>query len=390
VKILIPKDITVEKLEDLYSKINMHSSSIDIQLPSKIETNEFSLLPSLIQFISTWIRKENSGKLLLPIMEHEINDYLYNNDFAYPIIVMCWEKEIFNNNDQNIKKALKDPSKEYFQQMDFFNLKSSDVPIFCFDFDKSNRGIPKCLYINKETLFLEGALDFNLFPAYQKVGNFNKELFRKHFTKDFDAITGIIYELFLNTHEHAKTDVYGNYLYPNIRAIVLKFHKKRIETLKKNYENMKGLVSYFNSDFDLSSQDELYLLEISIIDSGPGLVKRYSGISNLNQLQSQDEVNYVKKCLYRHNTSSDISIRDTKGIGLDRMLRTIDKKGFLRIKTGRIDIIRDAKNNQYVHTDNPEKILLSDKKTNDNKEFTLYQEASGTLISIFYPLTFNV
>ncbi|WP_337966185.1 hypothetical protein [uncultured Flavobacterium sp.] len=386
----ITKDITIEKLEGLYYQLNSYQDEkIDITLPNKIETYEFSLLFSLVQFFATWVRKTNSGNLYLPITEDEISNYLNNNEFAYPLIVLSWEKSIFNNRGVDIKKNIKEPSKEYFKQMDFFNLKLYNVPIYCFDFDKSNRGVAKSLYIDKYTVFPEDGLGFNLFPAYQKVGSFNSSIFRQNITKDLDSITAIIHELFFNTHEHAKTDEIGNYLYPNIRAIHLKFHKKKIKNFKDIYENFKGLESYFESEFNLNPQNELYLLEISIVDSGPGLVKRYAGISDLNQLNTSQEVNYIKECLYRHNTSSDISVSDTKGIGLDRVLQTLDKKGFIRIKTGRVDIVRDVKTLNYEHHNNASDISLFDWKTNSDNNFSSYPESTGTLISIFYPLTFN-
>lgn len=388
--LVITKDITIERLDRLYQELLSSDGEIlDIHLPIKIETNEFSLLFSIIQFVATWVRNSNSGNLFLPISEDEIQNYLNDNEFVYPIVVISWEKLILDKNGINIKKQIKEPSKEYFRQMDFFNLKSYDVPIYCFDFDKSNRGVAKSLYMDKENVFSEDGFGFNLFPAYQKVGSFNKELFRKNIVKDLDDITAIIHELFSNTHEHAKTDEKGNYLYPNVRAIHLKFHKKKIETYQKSYRNFKAIENYFKSDFKLNSQGELYLLEISIIDSGPGLVKRYAGLSNLQGLSTEQEVKYIKECLYRHNTSSDIAISDTKGIGLDRVLQTLDTKGFLRIKTGRVDVVRDVKTIKYEHHSSARDIKLFDWKTNDENTFLSYPETTGTLISIFYPLTFN-
>lgn len=53
--------------------------------------------------------------------------------------------------------------------MDFFKLKLLySVPIYCFDFDKSNRGFAKSLYSDEDTIFSEDGLSFNLFPAYQE------------------------------------------------------------------------------------------------------------------------------------------------------------------------------------------------------------------------------
>lgn len=388
--IKIPTNISVNKIGTLYNTLlNSERGTIDIELPIKIETTEFSLLFSLIQFVATWLRNTNSGNLHLPIIDEEIEEYLNNNEFVYPITVICWEKEIYNKHGINIKKSIKEPSKEYFKQMDFFNLKLYNVPIYCFDFDKSNRGIAKSIYKDKDHIFTEDGLGFNLFPAYQKVGSFNNSAFRKNITKDLDSITAIIHELFSNTHEHAKTDEHGNYLYPNIRAIHLKFHRKKIEVLKKEYSEFKGIESYFNSTFTLNSINDLYLLEISILDSGPGLVKRYKGISDLSKINTSEEVTFIKECLYRHNTSSDISISDTKGIGLDRVLQTLDKKGFIRIKTGRVDIVRDVKTLNYKHHNNAIEIKLFDWKTNSSTTFTKYPETSGTLISIFYPITYS-
>jgi hypothetical protein len=106
-------------------------------------------------------------------------------------------------------------------------------------------------------------------------------------------------------------------------------------------------------------------------------------------LSSLQEVNYVKECLYRHNTSSDISISDTKGIGLDRVLQTLNNKGLVRIKTGRIDVVRDVKTITYKHHKDASQIELYDSFSNQNSNFETYPEVSGTLISIFYPLTFN-
>jgi len=389
--LVISKDINIEKLSALYEKLSLPTSEqIDLELPTKMETNEFSLLFSLIQFVATWLRKDNSGILHLPIETEDQCKDLNSNEFAYPLIVMCWEKMIIGKNNLSLKKFLKNPSKDYFKQMDFFKLKLLySVPIYCFDFDKSNRGFAKSLYSDEDTIFSEDGLSFNLFPAYQKVGSFNNSVFRNNISKDLDSITAIIHELFSNTHEHAKTDMDGNYLYPNIRAIQLKFHKKNLETYKKEYKNFKGFENYFYTDFSLGPQNELYLLEISIIDSGPGLVKRYTGLKNISELSSLEEVNYVKECLYRHNTSSDISISDTKGIGLDRVLQTLNNKGLVRIKTGRIDVVRDVKTITYRHHKDASQIELYDSFSNQNSNFETYPEVSGTLISIFYPLTFN-
>ncbi|MBK1439675.1 hypothetical protein JHJ32_06740 [Parapedobacter sp. ISTM3] len=382
--------ISLTKIQNLYSELaSSNDAVIDVHLPKKIEKLDFGLLFSYLQFLSTWVRNNRSGKLYLPVNNtEEAIEYLDNNEFVYPSIVLAWEKEIVNANGENIKGELKNPSKEYFNRMDFFDLKGNSVPIYCFDHDKSNRGLSRHLYKNFRELVNETTLGFNLFNAFKKVGDFNKGVFRTGVKGHYDDFIAIIHELFTNTHEHAKTNELGYNLYPNIRALQLKFHKKPINKFVEQFQDYAGLVQYFNSGFNVNPQGDLYLLEISILDSGPGFVKRYKRISDYN-LNIAEEVEIIKQCLYRHNTSADGFRGEIKGIGLDRVLQTLDGKGFVRIKTGRADVFRDMRNNRYHHHDNASEIQLNDFQNNSKSNFTVYPAAEGTLLSIFYPLEFN-
>jgi len=382
--------ISLTKIQNLYSELaSSNDAVIDVHLPKKIEKLDFGLLFSYLQFLSTWVRNNRSGKLYLPVNNTEdAIEYLDNNEFVYPSIVLAWEKEIVNANGENIKGELKNPSKEYFNRMDFFDLKGTSVPIYCFDHDKSNRGLSRHLYKNFRELVNETTLGFNLFNAFKKVGDFNKGVFRTGVKGHYDDFIAIIHELFANTHEHAKTNELGYNLYPNIRALQLKFHKKPINKFVEQFQDYAGLVQYFNSGFGVNQQGDLYLLEISILDSGPGFVKRYKRISDYN-LNISEEVEIIKQCLYRHNTSADGFRGEIKGIGLDRVLQTLDGTGFVRIKTGRADVFRDMKNIRYHHHEKASEIQLNDFQNNSTNNFTVYPAAEGTLLSIFYPLEFN-
>lgn len=388
--IKIKGNISIPKIEELYSELySSQLNFIDIQLPKKIEKLDFGLLFTFLQFLATWIRNEKSGKLVLPVDGSEAAiQYLFDNEFVYPSIVLSWEKEIVDENGIGIKSELKNPSRAYFDKMDFFELKGNSVPIYCFDHDKSNRGLSKHLYRNNRELVTEDALGFNLFRAFQKIGSHNHSVFRSSLKKHMDSFNAIIHESFTNTHEHAKTNELGYNLYPNLRGILLKFHKRSIDKLADQYKEYPGLVNYFKSGFQVNEQGELYLVEISILDSGPGLVKRYTGNSEY-QDNIQGEVEIIKQCLYRHNTSSIGLKSEIKGIGLDRILQTLDGKGFLRIKTGRTDLFRDMKTNRYSHTDQASEIVLNDWRTGKDSEYTTFEHTEGTLLSIFYPLDYN-
>ena len=387
--IKIKQAVTLEYIETLYIELSdaNQKEKIDIKLPTKIIQSDFSLLVSFLQFISTWLRKENSGNLRLPLNNNnEYEDYL-NQEFVYTVVVLCWEKSIIDNNDKNIKSGLKKLSQEYYNKMEYLQLKSNEsIPIYCFDHDLSKRGYSRFLYELNKVVVSEESLDFNLYPVFEKIGNhFNRELFKKSIRPVIEDFAKITHELFLNTDEHARTDVNGYNLYPNIRSVYFKFHKRTLKNYKRDYQNNKGLLEYFNSDLALNDKSELYLFEISVIDSGPGLSKRFERIDSLSSLKLVEEVEIIKKCLFKHNTSSIGIHKKNKGLGLNRVLETIDGKGFIRIKTGRVDVFRDMRNRRHINAEQPKDILLYD-WNNNSIEFTQHEEAEGTLISIIYPL----
>jgi hypothetical protein len=329
----------------------------------------------------------NSGALHLPLNnEEQYEDYL-NQEFVYPVVVLCWEKEILDEKNINIKNKLKKLSQDYYNRMEYLELKSKEsVPIYCFDHDLSKRGYSRFLYDLDRTVVSEEALDFNLFPVFEKIGYyFNRLIFKNSIRPVMEDFIKITHELFLNTDEHAKTNTLGHNLYPNIRAVYFKFHKRTLNNYKKDYKKNKGLLDYFDTNLVLNDKSELYLFEISVIDSGPGLARRFENKAFLDSITIIDEVEIIKKCFFKHNTSSVGINRGNKGLGLNRVLETIDGKGFLRIKSGRVDVFRDMRNSRYVQAQNPNDIELFD-WNNNSLNFTEHKNAEGTLISIIYPL----
>ncbi|WP_255047196.1 hypothetical protein [Lacihabitans sp. CS3-21] len=384
----IPNKVSSNGLTKLYNilEVRKGDSLLDLELPLKNLDSDFSLLFSFIQLVSTWLRKSYSGNLILPVSSvEEAIAYLNENEFVYPSITLCWNKEIKTLTGENVRLQLKNPSKEYFTKMDFYKLKGSSVPIYCFDHDKVSRGKSRVFYNNALELYDEGAMGFNLFNAYEKVSIHNLSFLRENLKGIIDDFNAIIHEAFMNTDEHAVTNEKGHYLYPNIRAVLLKFQKKTIAGFKENHKGFNGLLEYFDSNFNLNTQNELFLIEISVLDSGPGLYKRYTRNSEYPD-DLNEEINIIKDCLYRNNTSEIGGRRSVKGMGLDRILRVIDKKGFVRIRTGRADVFRNMRKFEYEHHETAQDIQLYDSIKNSNKSFSTNACAEGTLISIFYPL----
>ena len=383
--------ITIPKIIALYRELKGDDpvGSIDLKLPVSLSQNHFGVVFSLLQFIASWMRTPSSGRLILPVKTPEEAIEYLKNEFVYPAVVLSWEKEILNLNGENIRGLLKKPSQDYYRELDFFNNKEHhSIPVYCFDHDLSKRGKSRVFYDLNNRLMTESNMDFTLHPAFEKLANrFNKMVFKASVKDELSTFYGIIHELFSNTHEHARTNEKGYNLYPNIRALYIKFHNTTIAKYLETYQEFPGLVKFFSSAFKVNDNKQLYLVELSVLDSGPGLYKRYTGASDYADT-IKEEVDIIKQCLYIHNTSSTEINKNNKGYGLDRMLQLIDGKGFVRIKTGRADVFRDMKNHRYVAHENYSAIQLNDWQNDSAADFTVNESSAGTLISIFYPLEY--
>ena len=393
--IKIKQSVTLDYISKLYKDIGLKPSGnekIDLQLPRKFIHSDFSTDFSFLQFIATWVRKKYSGDLILPVLEDELEFY-FNQDFVYPTIVLSWEKEICDINKSNLKKPLKKISQNYFVKMEYLKHKTKNlnsIPIYSFDHDISKRGLSRYFYGTNNKLVSEETLDFNIYPVFEKIGLFySGSFFRNSLSPHLGELLAIIHELYMNTDQHAKTDEQGFNLYPNIRAVNLQFHKRQLKKYIEIYESKPGLVDFFKSSVPLNDESQVYLFEISVLDSGPGFVRRYSKTSDLTSISIEQEVEIVKECLYRHNTSSETIERMIKGLGLSRILQILNNKGFLRIKTGRIDVYRDLRNNPFTKSNKPSDIELVDWLTS-GKKYTSNHECEGALLSIIYPLELEV
>jgi hypothetical protein len=156
----------------------------------------------------------------------------------------------------------------------------------------------------------------------------------------------ITFELMKNTFEWGRTNKDNVSLDPNLRGVLFKFYKNRRKTLVDDFKDHPGVVNYLNSKtLKENTQGELYFLELSVFDSGAGFIEKYK---SLNKSTKLSDVDIVKTCMIKHNTSAQGLEKDDKGIGLDRVLKTLNKKGFLRIKTGTVCLYRDLIANNYL------------------------------------------
>lgn len=392
----IPKTINVEKLNELYNELYRDDKPFDLLLPNTIQSFDFGINTLLIQYIFTWLRLR-SGKLILETNEDhsDIKD-LFDQDYIFPSVIMAWDKGIYDQNGINIKSLIKPINEEivdYMQSLENFPLLNKEFKkqkgfkslLTCFDHLPKEKGYLDCFYLNDSFIPSEDFLMNSLEDTLNYIMVFNQTAREKLLYLKKDLVS-IIYELMKNTHDWARTDNSSKILNPNSRGVLIKFIKKTKENYIENYKNHKGLKSYFDN-FNTNVKDELYFIEISVFDSGIGYVKRFTNDDYLPDINQQVEI--VKKCLIKHNTSDKTLEKDNKGIGLDKILEVLDKKGVFLLKTNNVFVYRNMVNNPYVKTQDFNQIELFDYYTFKSDRYTHNNQCIGTTFTIIYPISIS-
>ena len=179
----------------------------------------------------------------------------------------------------------------------------------------------------------------NLFPA---------PINASHRARDFPPALGdALYELFKNTHEHARTDVYGNELRKSIRGFQVKHHALFVETLEKISNNSPPLAAYCRQRIEQSDRKQIQLIEVSIFYSGPGMGARWFG-KKTSELSVEDELQGILNCFHKHFSSKKNS---GVGLGLSNVTEVLRRnQGFMRLRTGRHSLytnLHDEKDREY-------------------------------------------
>jgi len=383
----IRRNINITYINELYEVVEASPVSQKILVPKNIERNSFGVIPSLIQFFASVIRKEKCSALILPYsLEKDLQNYI-EVEFVYPFIVLAWDLSIIDEDGNDLKSKLSPISQKYFSKLEFLKIKVlRSLPIYSFDHDIVQRGLSRYFYDEKYRLVQLDQLEFNLHPIFSKLSlAHNKEDSKKTIAPIISDLSEIIFELFKNTHEHGRTKITGGYYFPNVRNVTLRTIRRKKSAYLADDELPESVKEYFNNNLPLTEQSDFIMFEISILDSGPGLVCRYSNTDDLSTLTINEEVTFTRECLLKHKTSSNAYLSNIKGEGLDKVMQLLNGKGFLRIRTGRLDLFRNFISDPYQETADINKIVLKD-YFNNNSQFQEHPQVVGTLHSFYYPI----
>ena len=151
----------------------------------------------------------------------------------------------------------------------------------------------------------------------------------------------VLFELIDNADQHATTDVVGNKYRKALRGTSIKLNRISRQDALGYSDREPELARFILRHFVRS--EVLDFLEISVIDSGPGLARRWltakegRPVESLEKLDFDEELSATLECFKRHVSSKPDP--ETSGIGLHTALQALNKlKAYVRVRTGRLSL----------------------------------------------------
>ena len=390
IKISIPKNITPRKMEILYRKHinNEVEGVINLKMPGSLNKYTFGLLGDLLKFIITLNNKSNIQTLELDVDNENLNNF-YDQEYAYPVVSLLWNTTNFiDKNNVNIKDRLRELQNDFFIKMNSLDrIKGNKYILTNTDHLSKNKGLIRLLESPDGFNDDEDQIKYSIkkiFNDYVLTFNKNNKIEFENLIEDIGAI---VYELTKNTYEWGKTDQNLIDIPASIRGVYFRFHINNSNKIFEEFEETP-IQSFFQHPFILENcvneHNQIYYLEILVFDSGVGFIDKFTKKETLTDLE------VIKKCLVKNQTSSTSNLKSKKGIGLDRILNILNKKGFVKISTDKYCVYRDLIKDNYKPIDIEKlKDLKLEDWNNDGFRTDNIIKSQGSYISILYPLKSN-
>lgn len=279
---------------------------------------------------------------------------------------------------------------------------SSSALLLCLD-SYAKGGLPHQLYSDQSAGNVTDWEGFRFFVDKLISSVVEESKIRGEILNRADNISTIFFELFKNTHDHARLDVDGSVISESIRGIYSRFYpiEDIIDSLNKTdtpSEKADALYNYLHAMLKPESEKRhgatskrnlSGFLELSVFDTGPGMAARWLG-HDISNCEAKEQYDAIINCFHKGNSSS---ITRGRGFGLWRVLQELIKlKGFIRIRTNKVHVFRQYAMLEKVymerHADGHE--TPQEKFFDWHKQFSSslseYPRVNGTLISIMLPL----
>lgn len=378
-RIELQRDETLESVEHHLQDLQGCAGDVPMWLPSDFP-ERVAVDVSLLQLLMTWSQKQTVPSLRTWFLSGDAE--AASEKFCENVVglsAVALSTRVSSRDHLDIRTQLRTKAR---QQVDWMIdekarfQRGTSFAVLCFD--GSSKPRPRNLYYaNGEVL---SARDLKALFA-RRLGKLESNSARRVRIEEVATSLGtILFETFRNTDQWARTTVEGVPIRRGVRGVLVRRYRQHPAQqgsgLEQRHEQDAPLSRFLARH--LGPTDSGGMLELSVFDGGPGLVRRSQGITELSSISPADERAACLECFNKHNTSSDTPHR---GLGLYAAMRELSQlRGFLRLRTGRLALFRD------LHDEPFEEGAPASFSDWPGRERGANAEVAGTVLTFLLPI----
>lgn len=339
--IQIGADETIQSVERHHVSLKASTGDVPLWLPTDIP-ERIGVDVSLLQLLMTWSQSQATPSLRVRGALKKDADGALDKvcDNVVGLAAATLSKTISSWDDHDIRSQAHAKASQQVDEMIEERAKfqrGSSFAVLCFD--GTSKPQPRNLYYANGEVLSQRDLKA-LFAKRLRLAETNRS--RRTRIEDVATRLGtILFETFRNTHQWARTTVDGVPIRRSVRGLLIRRYRQHPASpgagLEARHEQDAPMADFIARHIDEAESGGV--LELSVFDGGPGLVRRCRDTNELSSFSLTEERAACLACFDKHNTSSRMAHR---GIGLYSSMRELDQLGgFLRLRTGRMSLYRD-------------------------------------------------
>ena len=349
VNIKIPKSINFSGIEEIYKKFDANET-LKLQLPNSLShSGGFGIEGFVLQLYLTLMRQ--AKELIAHTFANSSDDSGDYEELCNHLLGLSYLRMsdvVLTSEKKNVSLLVAlAPAIPIFKAIRSEDFKSSfkgryvALPAIKSAGSSKSREFEMPLYNSDEVVGAEKFLKITkksieaIMPGSQKRGLLDRS--------EISNISEIIRELFTNTHRHARSDVKGNYYKKNVRAVSFRFDSLSRERMQEISKSGGTKLALFIGDWLPKGNKVFNALDITVVDSGPGFARRWSGL-DVDELDFESEREAIISCFKKHQSSG---LGASSGSGLNNVLKDLRSvRGWMRLRTGRALVEKSFFNKQ--------------------------------------------
>jgi len=403
----VPRDVRLREVDALLGRLEGQPSA-DLQMAYKLRRRGLLVTASLCQLVLTWAAG-NAGRLRTywqgdPAHRDVEIDRLVSGDHGLLAVLAAVDVTDVRGK-QSLTRLTKAAAGARLDAMDAVRplaaMERGGISLALVCDDRGGRGTPSSLYRPGDSGRVLRSED-EFIDLTKWIMRFRHEMRRRSGTgpvlpaEEFeDAVAGLLYELFRNTQDWAtvqvdkeRSDVSPPERIRRARLLRAEWHDGGAATLQAKDRAGAVAVPLVEVEprlaewLDALGPDATRVLELSILDAGPGLASHRLARLGVDPAAAtaDQQRDAVLWCLAKHATTGG---QRERGQGLDRTLRLLTSlRGLLRIRTGRLDVYRDLATDPHVPS---EPLHVRDWSTGSAVPDE-HPPVVGTLVSVVLPI----